>query len=181
MGLLAWSIEDWNCKAYIIDPLHVPDQALRGSPSTPDFKRRRAKGSALFGTAVAPTKMKARTMRFKFKAGSIDNHETVAMVVSDDDVDAVVVPDGDGASVRWRLAWTQQGRAPPFECESWRRLLMFLRLVNAAPLEAAALWGLAALPDGGVLVGRHGSVQWEHSVATRLGLAPSAGDGGVLP
>ena len=68
----------------MVDPVHVPDQASstkgRGQVAlffpSPQQRQRRDRGSH----NQQPT-----TFKFKFKEGSVDNHETVAMVVSDDD------------------------------------------------------------------------------------------------
>ena len=180
----------------MVDPCHVPDQS---SPTTfggrrTQRKRKRVDRGSHPKKPSRPSRC-GTIFKFKFNDGSVDNHETAAMVESDDDDDTVVnhcspvpiprsfvviavrvaehedaylsyeVPRSSrAAGVLWRLAWAQQGHARPFECECWLQLLRFLRLVNTAPCEAAALWELAVLPDGGVLLGRHSSIDWEQAV-----------------
>lgn len=70
----------------------------------------------------------------------------------------------------WTLMWNQQDRAPPFQCDTLGTVLNFLRLVNTAPTESAALWSLAALPPhhGGVILGRHNTIEWEHAILQLL-------------
>ena len=70
----------------------------------------------------------------------------------------------------WKLMWSQQDYTPPFQCETLGTLMNFLRLVNAAPTESAALWSLAALPSyhGGVILGRHSTIEWERALLQML-------------
>lgn len=75
-----------------------------------------------------------------------------------------LLPPKDAANVVWNLMWEQQSRVPPFFCNDRVQLRKFLRLVNAAPIEAAEFWGLSSLPDGGVILGKHNTIEWAEAI-----------------